>query len=123
MVSDINKLYISLQAAFVFVVVASPSAYGFTARLHEVAPKPLQHLMLHGLIYMLIVRYMMGEEEKITNDMIDPNYPTIVVSDPNEQDVDQNITGFADNYYYYDWPWWFDLISAARNLIGTINYK
>ena len=65
--TGIDKWSISLQAAVVFAVIASPVVYRFTGRLHETAPGPIHHLLLHAFIYMCIVRSMMGSGD-------DPQY-------------------------------------------------
>lgn len=57
------KWFISFQAALLFALVASPVAYRVTSRLHETAPDTLQHLLLHTVIYLCIVRLMMGVSE------------------------------------------------------------
>lgn len=106
MVSGIDKWYISLQSAFVFMVIASPIAYRFTSGLHDVPPKPLQHLILHGFIYMMIVRLMMGSSNDVpefedvpegngnesVNDVFDPNNFEQVGMYHNPQ-------GFSEDYY------------------------
>lgn len=62
MLTPDKKWNISLLSAVVFILVAHPETYKLTEKLFpQVLKNPNMHLLLHGFVYMLISRALMGK--------------------------------------------------------------